>query len=133
MQTNKVIGLSEGSPPDNWKPTVYHVERIKGEDMDKEKIFANGMIFKEPRDEAPDFVKGTLSIKLEEFLPFLNQHQNNGWVNIDLKVSLGGKPYAELNNWKPDSSKSSQPASNNGVYGSANDSGPGSFEDDIPF
>jgi len=71
----------------------------------EDKIFADGMIFKKPRDGSPDFVKGSVSIKVEEFTAFIAKHNNNGWVNLDLKKSKGGKLYLELNTWKPDSSK----------------------------
>ena len=65
-----------------------------------EKIFAQGLIFKAPRPKAPDFIKGTLSVKVDEFKEFIDKYINKGWVNIDLKVSKGGKYYAELNTWK---------------------------------
>ena len=69
-----------------------------------ENIFASGIMFKLPRDNAPDFVKGSLSINLKDFIAWAEQHQENGWVNIDLKVGRSGKPYAELNVWKPEKS-----------------------------
>lgn len=67
----------------------------------KEPIFTDGLIFKKPREGAPDFVKGAISIKVDEFKAFLDKHNNNGWVNIDLKKSSGGKLYTQLNDWKP--------------------------------
>lgn len=74
-----------------------------------EKQFADGLIFKLPRDGAPDFVKGSVSIKVAEFVPFLQANEkNSGWVNIDLLVGKSGKPYAALNTYeveKPDSLK----------------------------
>ena len=69
--------------------------------MSDEKVFTDGLIFKLPRDGAPDFVKGSLSVKVDEFKAWLDTHVDNGWVNIDLKVSQGGKAYAEKNSWKP--------------------------------
>ena len=66
-----------------------------------DKIFAKGLIFKLPNENAPDFVKGGLSIKTEEFIDFLHE-QGGDWVNISLKVSKGGKAYAELDTWKPE-------------------------------
>lgn len=67
-----------------------------------EKIFADGFKFEKPRDGAPEFVKGRLSIKVPEAIAFLEMHQSNaGWVNIDLKKSAGGKLYLELDTWKP--------------------------------
>lgn len=66
-----------------------------------EKIFVNGMSFKEPRQGAPDFVKGSISIKIEDLIPFLEQNANEkGWVNIDVKESKGGKLYCELNTYQ---------------------------------
>jgi hypothetical protein len=74
--------------------------------MEQEKIFANGLIFKAPRPNAPEFVKGSLSIKVDEFVAFLTAHNTNaGWVNIDIKESKGGKLYCELNTYKPDAPK----------------------------
>lgn len=68
----------------------------------KEKIFTDGLIFKKPRQGAPDFVKGAISVKVPEFTAFLKKHDNNGWVNIDLKMSKEGKLYCELNNFRRD-------------------------------
>lgn len=64
------------------------------------KIFANGLMFKRPRENAPEFVKGSLSIKIDEFITFLKQHEKKGWVNLDLKESKGLKLYFELNTWE---------------------------------
>ena len=72
-----------------------------------EKIFAEGLIVKR-NDNAPDFVIGNLSVKIDEFKIWLDKHNNNGWVNIDLKKSQGGKLYAEKNSWKPKASNEVQ-------------------------
>ena len=82
----------------------------------KETVFPEGFIFKRPRAGAPDFVKGAMSIKVDEFIPFLQEHANNGWVNLDLltsqKTGEDGKPklYCKLNTWKPEKKDDSQPA-----------------------
>ena len=47
--------------------------------MADEKIFADGFVFKR-NEHAPDFVVGRISIKVEEAIAFLKQHQKNGWV-----------------------------------------------------
>jgi len=65
-----------------------------------EKIFADGMFFKRPREGAPDFVRGAISIKVAEFIPFIEKHAKDGWVNLDLKNSKGDKLYLELNTWQ---------------------------------
>lgn len=68
----------------------------------QEKIFPKGMYLGEPREGAPEYVKGALSIKVSEFVPFLELYQNNaGYVNLDLKESVGNKLYFELNTWQP--------------------------------
>ena len=83
----------------------------------EEKIFANGIIFKLPKDNAPDFVKGSISFKTDEAIQWIREHSDNGWCNIDLKVGQSGKAYAELNTWKPDNQNSR----------------PAPFEDDVVF
>jgi hypothetical protein len=65
------------------------------------KIFCDGLIVKDRRESAPEWVKGSLSVKVDEFKAFLDKHNNGGWVNIDLLTGKSGKPYAVLNTWKP--------------------------------
>ena len=73
-----------------------------------EKIFINGMRFDLPAENAPDFVKGKISINVAEFTEFAEKNKTQtGWLNIDLKVSKSGKAYAELNTWKPEQSQNS--------------------------
>jgi hypothetical protein len=76
--------------------------------MEQEKVFANGIIFKQPRDNAPDYVKGSISFKVNEAIAFLNMYEKNGWCNINLMISKGGKPYAELDTWEPNKQSSNQ-------------------------
>jgi len=67
-----------------------------------EKIFTNGLIFKEPRAKAPPYVKGSLSIKVDEFIVWLGDHKGEKeWINIEIKESKGGKIYCELDTWQP--------------------------------
>jgi len=67
-----------------------------------DKIFADGFRFEKPREGAPEFVKGKLSIKVPEAIAFLTKHQTNaGWVNLDLKKSKKGTLYLELNTFTP--------------------------------
>lgn len=65
-----------------------------------EALFLNGLIFKMPRENAPDFIKGSLSIKREEMIQALSELDDD-WINLDLKVSRQGKSYAQINEWKP--------------------------------
>jgi len=69
--------------------------------MAENKIFADGFIVKR-KDSAPEFVVASVSVKVEDFGKFVKEHQENGWLNMDIKKSQQGKFYAELNTWKPD-------------------------------
>lgn len=70
---------------------------------EKEAVFLNGFIFKRPHESAPDWVKGSMSIKVDEAIEFLNKHKKqDGWVNADLLVSKdGSKLYWKLNDYQP--------------------------------
>jgi hypothetical protein len=65
-----------------------------------EKVFADGFLFKR-NEKAPDFVVGSISVKVEEATAFLKQHAKNGWVNLQVKNSQGGKYYIELDTFEP--------------------------------
>lgn len=68
------------------------------------KEFVDGLFVKNPRESAPEFVKGSLSILVDKFIPYLKSKANaKGYVNIDLLVSQDGNLYAKLNGWKPQS------------------------------
>ena len=58
----------------------------------KEKVFADGFMFK-MRPDSPDFVVGSLSLKADEAIEFINKHTDKGWVNLNVNV--------ELDTWKP--------------------------------
>lgn len=62
--------------------------------------FVPGLLVKAPRDGAPEYVKAKISIKVSELKEFLSQ-QDGEWVNLDVKVSSGGKWYAAIDDWKP--------------------------------
>jgi len=89
--------------------------------------FVDGLIFKLPRDGAPEFVKGSLSIKREELIAFLSGKQGE-WINIDLKVSQKGKAYAQVNNWKPDGNQQAPQQQSAPSQVANND-----FDEDLPF
>lgn len=75
---------------------------------DQEKIFADGFLFKR-NEKAPDFVVGRISIKVEEAIAFIRQHQKNGWVNLGVKTARSGNYYIDLDTFesKSDDSKDS--------------------------
>lgn len=67
-----------------------------------ETIFADGIFYEIPVN-APEWVKGKLSVRVSQFIEFLNKHQNEaGYINLDLKVAKSGKAYCSLNVWKPE-------------------------------
>lgn len=70
----------------------------------KEKVFANGFIFKR-NEKAPDFVIGNISIKSEDAIKFIQDHTKNGWVNLKINKSQGGKTYIELDTWEATGAK----------------------------
>lgn len=72
-----------------------------------DKTLAKGFYFDRPREGAPDFVKGRMSVKVEDAIAFLNEHKNEaGYVNYDLLQSKDGtKLYFTLNDWKPEEKK----------------------------
>ena len=70
--------------------------------------FVKGMYFEKPKPPTPEFIKGKISIKVAELVPYLQENENGGgYVNIDLKKSKAGKYYFQLNDWKPSDSPSS--------------------------
>ena len=73
--------------------------------MNDQKVFVDGLLVKLPDDNAPDFVKLKLSIKLDEFGPWVAARKkadpDSEWMNIEIKEGRSGKWYAELNTWKP--------------------------------
>ncbi len=62
--------------------------------------FVDGLMIKEPREGAPDFVKASISIKRKDLGNWLRNKEDD-WINIDVKVSRGGKWYCSVDNWKP--------------------------------
>ena len=65
----------------------------------------NGLYPKEKHANAPDFVMCKVSINIKQFGEWMREHikENPGeeWINLDFKVSKGGKGYAQVDTWKP--------------------------------
>jgi hypothetical protein len=96
--------------------------------MAKEEIeFVDGLIVKAPREGAPDFVKASISIKVEALGLWLRAKHKAGeeWVNLDVNESKGGKWYAKVSTFKP-KAKDAEPEKKSG--GHFDD-----LDDDIPF
>jgi hypothetical protein len=66
----------------------------------EEKIFANGFSFKR-NENAPEFVVGRLSMKIDDAIEFMKQNQKNGWINLDVKKARTGNFYLELDTYTP--------------------------------
>ena len=63
--------------------------------------FVNGLRAQKPNDNAPDFVKGKLSIKREDLMAWLSERQEE-WINVQIKESgRTGNWYAEVDTWEP--------------------------------
>ena len=75
----------------------------------KEKVFAQGFSFKR-NDNAPEFVVGRQSIKVDEAIAFLKANAKNGWVNLDIKRAKGGNFYCELDTWEAKPQGNAAPA-----------------------
>jgi hypothetical protein len=65
----------------------------------QEKQFAKGFIFKR-NDNAPEWAIGKLSIKAQEAIQFINEKNNGGWLNLEIKKSKEGKFYIELDTYE---------------------------------
>ena len=65
-----------------------------------EKIFADGFSFKR-NEKAPDFVVGRMSMKADEAVAFIRQHEKGGWVNVNVKTARSGNYYVELDTYEP--------------------------------
>ena len=66
-----------------------------------EKVFADGFMFK-MNPNSPDWVVGSLSLKAEDAITFIQKHTNKGWINLKINIGKSGKPYVELDTWKPE-------------------------------
>jgi hypothetical protein len=81
--------------------------------MAKEEIeFVDGLIVKAPNPKAPDFVKASISIKVEDLGKWLRAKYKAGdeWVNIDVKEAKSGKWYAAVSTFKPKSKEQREAA-----------------------
>lgn len=87
-----------------------------------EKIFADGFIFK-MNPNSPEFVVGSLSLKADDAIAFIKQRESKGWVNLNIKIAKSGKPYVELDTWKPTQAKTNDSAVDFNADGSS----------DLPF
>lgn len=68
----------------------------------KEMIFAKGIRFFKPRENAPKSIKGNIVIDLKELREFIKEQDITETLRIDLRKSEEkGTYYFSLNTWKP--------------------------------
>jgi hypothetical protein len=79
--------------------------------MAEEIEFPKGLMVKKPRDNAPDFVKASISIKVEELVEWLSGREGE-WVNLDVKEAKSGRWYASVSNFKPKAREETKPGAN---------------------
>ena len=80
-------------------------------------IFAEGISYKKPHPNAPDFVKGSINIKVADLVAFLNTNiKEDGWVNLDMKQNKAGNIYLSLNTFVPEKQNAEQPHLSQGAY-----------------
>ena len=98
----------------------------------EEKIFANGFSFKR-KDNAPEFVVGRLSMKVDDAIEFIKQHQKNGWINLDVKKARTGNFYIELDTYTPKGGESSTEAKQMTNKAQSSKKPIEDTEEDLPF
>lgn len=78
----------------------------------KEPVFVDGVIFQDPHEKAPAWVKFELVINPEKFTEFMKNNMEyttpKGWMKIVAKESKKGGIYFELDTYKP-TQKTEQP------------------------
>ena len=65
-----------------------------------EKEFVDGLYFKPKRENAPEWVLGSLSAKTDDLIKFLKT--KGEWVNMSILMSKKDKPYIEVDTWTPE-------------------------------
>lgn len=103
--------------------------------MSDKPVFIDGLMAKKPHENAPDFMKASISIKRADLIAWL-QGRDDEWINADVKESKGGKWYAALNDYKPQTGRGAEPPPENVSRqrheNTASDKS-GFKDDDIPF
>ena len=75
-----------------------------------EKVFAEGFMFK-MKPNSPEWVVGSLSLKADEAIAFIQKNTDKGWVNLNVNIGKSGKPYVELDQFKPTPRKENEKSS----------------------
>lgn len=66
-----------------------------------DKKFASGFFFNK-HENSPDFVVGSLGVRVDEAIEWMKQQKQkeNGFINLDIKRGQTGKYYLELNEYE---------------------------------
>lgn len=101
-----------------------------------EKVFAEGIYWDKPHENAPDFVLGRISINPNKLIPWLEAQKPNeaGYIKVSVLTSKSsGKPYCELDTWEPNQQRDSQQQQRNAAQAAAAPTSNEDFSDEIPF
>lgn len=73
--------------------------------------FMEGFFAAKPREGKPDWIKATVDVDLDSAIAFLEKKKSDGEqkLQFELRESKGGKFYAAIDHWTPDSSAGSAP------------------------
>ena len=69
-------------------------------------------MFKRPSEKAPSWVKGAVSIKIDEFISWVAENRTGDWLNLDLKESAKGTLYFSVNEYKKPNGTQTNPSNN---------------------
>lgn len=98
--------------------------------------FIDGLSVKAPRENAPGFVIGSLSMHRLKLIAYL-QAQTDDFVNADIKVAKSNKWYVAKDSWKPAAPRQDrQEAPRRSEQRPAASTSPAAsnfIDDDIPF
>jgi len=102
--------------------------------MSNEKSFPKGIRFYDPKENAPDFIKGNIQINVDEFIEYLQDFKKLGKLHLQvLKSKKTGASYIDLDKYKMDKLKDSDPSEVFGSKKTENQIGDSKKENDLPF
>ena len=74
----------------------------------KEPIYVEGLRFFNPRETAPDFVRGEIIVNLKQFFDFVStqeehytEYEGNKQLKLSMKTGKKGGMYFEVDTFKP--------------------------------
>lgn len=99
--------------------------------MADERKSPQGFFVSRPREGAPEFVKGNIGIKVEDFLPWLSEipeeflhtdKHGKEWLRLDIKEGFREDPktglkawYSQVNDWKPSAQRDEKKEDDDGL------------------